>query len=284
MSINSNERFATIEEFWQALNAEPIAEPSVNIVPIAAAAQQVPSTHIVTKRSVTAVPKEAIRSVETRRPRRRRMLFVLLPLLALLALLSGIVFSTNYFRGSSSRQAASATAVPRPPTTTPYSSPTALPTATPKPIPSPTTASTATAQPTTPPTAQPTSQPTTAPAGLPVLGKTYNGQVTNTFVKPNETAPIQLNNIVQNNGAITSGYLYVQPGYGLEGSGNFTGSVSTNQTIQFKVQETGILPLLFTGTIRADRSMTGSYCAANPDNTCNYSQGYGNWSVNPPSA
>ncbi len=275
MRIDSSERFATVEEFWQALNAEPIAEPSVNIVPIVASAQQIPTTRIVTKRSVTSTPQETVRSVETRRPRRRRILFVLLPLLALLALLSGIVFSTTYFRGASPRQAASATAISRPPTTTPHSSPTV----TPKPTPSPTTAPTATAQ----PTAQPTSQPTGAPAGFPTLGKTYNGQVTNTFVTPNETAPIQLNNIVQNNGTITSGYLYVQPGYGLQGSGNFTGSVS-NQTIQFKVQETGILPLLFTGTIRADRSMTGSYCAANPDNTCNFSQGHGNWSVNPPSA
>ncbi len=280
MRIDSNERFATVEEFWQALNTEPIAEPSVSIVPVAVSAQKVPATPIVTKRSVTAAPQETIRSLEERRPRRSRILVALLVLLALLALISGIAFSTNFFRGQNSRQAASATAIPRPPVTPPHSSTTVSPTATQKPTPLPTTALTKTAQPTTSPTAQPTN----APVGFPALGKTYNGQVTNTRVIPNEKAPIQLNNIVQNNGSITSGYLFVQPGYGLQGSGNFTGNVSTNKAISFVVQENGILPLLFTGTIMSDRSMTGNYCSMNPDGTCNSVQGRGIWSVTPPSA
>ena len=280
MRIDSNERFATVEEFWQALNAAPIAEPSVSIVPVAVSAQKVPVTPIVTKRSVTPAPKEIVRSVQERRPRRRRIFVALLALLALLALVSGIAFSTNFFRGQNSRQASSATAIPRPPATPPHSSTTVLPTATLKP--SPTTAPTKTVQPTTSPTAQPTSQPTSAPTGFPTLGKTYNGQVTNTFVIPNETANIQLNSIVQNKGTISSGNLYVDTSTGLQGSGPFTGSVTPN-TIQFTVQERGIDSLFFSGTIRVDRSMYGTYYAIKSDGSRDYSQGNGIWSVNPPS-
>jgi serine/threonine protein kinase len=279
MRIDSNERFATVGEFWQALNTEPIAEPSVSIVPVAASAQKVPVTPIVTKRSVTVVPQETIRSLEERRPRRNRILVALLVLLALLALISGIAFSTNFFRGSYSKQAASATTIPRPPATPSHSSTTVSPTATQKPRPSPTIAPTVTQQPTT----QPTSQPTTAPAGFATLGKTYNGKVTNTFVIPNETANIQLNNIIQNRGSISSGNLYVDTSTGLQGSGPLTGSVTAN-SIQFTVQERGIDSLFFSGTIRADRSMYGTYYSIKPDGSRDYSQGYGTWFVNPPSA
>jgi len=118
----------------------------------------------------------------------------------------------------------------------------------------------------------------------PVLGKTYNGQLTNTFVTPNLTTSIQLSNIVQNNGTITSGYLYINPNTGLAGSGNFTGNVFTNNTISFTVPEYGILPIRFTGTINADRSMNGQYYPVNADGSRNYTQGSGFWSTNPPSA
>lgn len=277
MRIDSNERFATVEEFWQALNAEPIVEPSVTIVPVAPL-QKAPATFPVSMRT-TATRPGVLRSVEANGTRRRRILPILFALLALLVLISGVVFGTNTFKGQYIGQNVPATATQRPIATATSTTPAATATKT-QPTPSPTTAPTVTPQ----PTAQPTTQPTIVSATYPTLGKTYNGQVTNTFVSPNETAPIQLNSIVQNNGNITSGYLYVQPGNGLQGSGNFTGSVSTNHTIQFKVQESGILPLLFTGTIAADRSMSGRYCAANPDNSCNPAQGHGTWSVNPPSA
>jgi len=273
MRINSNERFATVEEFWQALNAEPIAEPSVTIVPIAPI-QKAPATSLVSMRTVATRP-EVPRPVETGGTRRRRILPILFALLALLALIAGVVFGTNIFNMQYFGQSVPTTATQRPIATASQTA-----TATKTQTPSPTAVPTKTPQ----PTVQSTTQPTIVSATYPILGKTYNGQVTNMFVSKPETAPIQLKSIVQNNGTITSGYLYVQPNHGLEGSGNFTGSVSTNQTIQFKVQESGILPLLFTGTIAADKSMEGKYCAANPDNSCNPTQGYGSWFVNAPSA
>ena len=274
MAINSNDRFATVEEFWQALSAQPIAEPSVSIVPVASSkrVEDIPTRLI--KPTQNIAPYAAVsRLVETKQERRRRrVLPALLALLALLALAIGVIFGTGLFKGLALGQATYSTATPKPKTTTAHTTPAVTPTA--KPTLTPTSV---------PPTS--TSVPTTAPAAVyPRLSSAYSGQVTNTFVTPNESAPIELRNIVQNNGTISSGYFYVTPGYGLQGSGNFTGTVLTNRTIQFTVQETAILPLFFTGRVGANGAMSGIYYAVNPDGSRNYTQGNGTWYINPPSA
>jgi len=284
MAINSNDRFATVEEFWQVLNAQPIVEPSVSIVPITSSKRvEDISTKLITPKRSIAPYAVVSRSVEmTREGRRRRVLPVLLALLVLLALATGVTFGTGLFKGLPFGQATHGVATPKPKATVAHTTLAVTPTPTTKPTAQPTAAPTVT-MPTA--TAGTTPQPTQAPPSVyPILGKTYTGQVTNTFVTPNESAPIELRDIVQNNGTISSGYFYVTPGYGLQGSGNFTGTVSTNRTIQFTVQETGILPLFFTGTIGANGAMSGSYYAANPDSSRNYTQGNGTWYTNPPSA
>ncbi len=287
LRISSNERFATVEEFWQAVNALPIAEPSVAFVPVASKAQ----VQVVAKKSLSATGRavplvEVSRSIEAIRTRRRRVFPLVLALIALFATATGVAFGANLFRSqripTSSVQHPKATALstssaaPTKPTVT------IVATATTRATIAPTTAP-ATAGPTLPPS-KPTTGVPPAPVGYPVLGRTYNGQLTNTFVTPNITTGIQLSNIVQNNGTITSGYLYINPTTGLSGSGNVTGNVFTNNTINFTVPENGILPIFFTGTINPDRSMSGQYYPINPDNSRNYTQGSGVWFTNPPSA
>lgn len=298
--LNSSERFPTVEEFWQALSAQAavvdvvnvehgassIAAPSVAIVPVASAKKSLASVGHATPPSV-----EVVRSAEAARKRRRNVFPIVFALIVLFATLSGVVLDTNVLKGQQVTHAAptntqqlKATVTVPAVTTTRAAKPTVAATAT--------TAAVATTVSTIVPVRStvgttPPANPTVAPpvtSTYPVLGKTYNGQLTNTFVTPNLTTSIQLTNIVQNNGTITSGYLYINPNTGLAGSGNFTGNVFTNNTISFTVPEYGILPIRFTGTINADRSMNGQYYPVNADGSRNYTQGSGFWSTNPPAA
>ena len=286
MAINSNERFATVEEFRQALNAQPVVQPSVTIVPVATSkrVEDIPTKIFPPTRNIPSYATLAHSTEVARERRRRGVLPALFALLALLALIAGVVFGTGWFKGQHFGQTVSVTATTNPKQTATHT--TSVVTATPTMNP--------TATPTTNPTAVPTTVPPTATAGTiqqptqalsvyPTLGKTYGGQLTNKLVTPNESAPITISNVAQNNANI-SGHLDIAPGHDLLGSGNFTGTVSTNKTIQFTVQETAILPLLFTGTIGADGSMSGIYYASNPDGSPNNTQGHGTWSTNPPSS
>ncbi len=286
MAINSNERFATVEEFRQALNAEPVAQPSVSIVPIAASkrVEDIPTKIFPPTRNIPSYAMLAHSTEVAPERRRRGVLPALFALLALLALIAGVVFGTGWFKGQHFGQTVSVTATTNPKqtathttsvvTATPTTKPTAVPTTNPTTVPTivPPTATAGTIQ-----------QPTQALPVYPTLGKTYGGQLTNKLVTPNESAPITISNVAQNNANI-SGHLDIAPGHDLLGSGNFTGTVSTNNTIQFTVQETAILPLLFTGTIGVDGSMSGIYYASNPDGSPNNTQGHGTWSTNPPSS
>ena len=158
MAINSNERFATVEEFQQALNAQPVAEPSVTIVPVGAAkrVEDMPTKVFPPTRNIAPYATIA-KSTEVARERRRGVLPALLALLALLALIVGVTFGTAWFRGLPFEQATgvTATAQPKPtathttsvatatPTTKPTATPTTVrPTATTAPTPSPTQATT----------------------------------------------------------------------------------------------------------------------------------------------
>lgn len=266
MAINSNERFATVEEFWQALNAYPIAEPSVTIIPEVASLQQriedIPTKYISPTGAIAPYPVVS-RAAEASHPRRRGMLSALLALLALLALVVGVTFGTGLFRGLSFGQVPPATATPKP-AVTPTSRPTSTPT-------------------TAPPTATAgTPPPTTVPPVYPVLGKFYGGQVTNTFATPNVSSPITLSSMTQNNANI-SGYLTIQS-TALQGSGYFTGTVSTNRSIYFVVNSyAGHDPLAFSGTIQSNGSMSGTYCGI-ANGSCDPNQGHGTWTTNAPSA
>ena len=274
MAINSNERFATVEEFRQALNAQPIAEPSVTIVPVATSThvEDIPTKVFPPPRNIAPYATIVSSPEVSREKRRRRVLPALFALLALLVLIAGIAFGAGLFKGQYFGQTANVTATTQPKPTATHTKPVATPTT--KPTVAPTTV---------PPTATAgtTPQPSSVPPVYPTLGKTYEGQVTNTVV--NESAPITISSVAQNNASI-SGFLNIASGHDLLGSGNFTGTVSTDNTIQFVVASyAGYDPLAFTGSIQANRSISGTYCGI-VNGKCDYTQGHGTWYTNPPSA
>jgi hypothetical protein len=78
-----------------------------------------------------------------------------------------------------------------------------------------------------------------------------------------------------------SGYFNVNPP--LVGSGNFTGSVNTNEYIQFIVQAyKNNRPLYFWGWVQSNGSLNGDYCSLNKQNQCDPHAGVsGTWNVAP---
>lgn len=278
MAINSKDRFASVEEFWQALNAQPI--------------EAVPPTFLPDKQPVS----EAASLISTSAPTvliskrsggegtgKRRVIGLLLTFLALLALIMGIIFGSMQLSkggiaiGNFAPTATHATSGQTPATATVPS------TATPATA-TPTTGITATAtvhSTATPATATPGSGATgTATSGsttYPHVASTYNGSITDQQVTPNVTTTMNLSNIQQNNGTISGSF---SVGTGLIGNGNFKGSVTPDNNVQFQVDGvSGNLPLFFQGKINADHSMSGTYCSYQNGQCNKGAGGYGTWNV-----
>jgi serine/threonine protein kinase len=278
MAINSDDRFATVEEFWQELNAHYSKEPPppVAAAPVVTYIRYVkdglitPVTPIPADENMpTAAVQRPPRS-EQGRKRRRAGLIVLVLALVLLALSSDILLGTGILptmlvhststptRGVSTQPTVgspAATATHASVTNTPSSSPTTQPT-------------------------QASTSPPTPSSGVPVLETMYSGTIKDQITNPPTTAPMALSQIRQNATTI-SGYFSVSAG--LQGSGNFTGKVTAAKTIQFLVEGVyGHPPLFFFGQIQADGSMTGTYCSYQ-NNACDHTNGFGTWQVTPAS-
>ncbi|GCE12088.1 serine/threonine protein kinase [Tengunoibacter tsumagoiensis] len=283
LSIRSEDRFATVEEFWQALQEKTIERIPLTpaVAPLAFPAQtqkrDLPVTTIITRRATEVIP--------VRRGKQSRMLLILLACLALLALLSGLVWGRGLlFSGMSAPQKGTAVvSAPSPHRTstagtkTPESKPTAIPTSVPTNTPSvePTTV------PTTVPTAVPTAVPTTPPASYPILAGGYGGTINDRYTDPATSVSMALQNVQQQSGTL-SGYLLL--GNGLLGSSNFTGTVGSDNSISFTVPSpgSGLLPLLFQGSVQSDRSISGTYCSYRGQGQCDKSAGgWGDWTVRP---
>src|SRR5205085_10396801 len=86
--------------------------------------------------------------------------------------------------------------------------------------------------------------------------------------------------LTQNAGTIGGN---VSISYPLQGSGPIiSGFVQTNRYMQFVVQGNGLAPLLFTGAVQANGSMSGSYCSIDSTGHCNASVGgQGTWYAGP---
>lgn len=264
MAINSNDRFASVKDFWRALNEHQQWTPA----PIAPLFAPVQHTPLPVAADETVPTVTIYRQTQKARSRRRGGFFLLFLALALLALVIGIAFGTglvpSLFHVAQSGPIAHTTPT-RVITQTPQHTPTATPTTT-----------------STKPTATATTVPTAPPVSpYPGLIPFYNDNIHNT--PANVGAAMSLTQIKQQ-GANFTGYLTIY-GSQLQGSGNFTGTVTTGRSITFLVQSfAGHLPLLFTGKIAADGSMTGNYCSAR-NGQCDYTGGgYGVWSVNAPSS
>ncbi len=88
--------------------------------------------------------------------------------------------------------------------------------------------------------------------------------------------------IQQSGGTISGNFTVDSP---LQGSGPFTGNVTTSDRIQFVVNSNQVpAPLYFWGTVQADGSMQGNYCSLDSTNHCNPNAGgAGNWNAGPAS-
>jgi serine/threonine protein kinase len=272
MAINSNDRFASVEEFWQALNVHPVeneALPAPARVPIPIA-----DLHHVGDHSIAGMSNDP-RAVDYGQKnhlfkRKRAVFIVLCILIAICALLAGSVFGiisnsrheAVKITPSPAQGATTASAAGR--TVEPSAQPRITPTVTSPPVPTPTPA-------------VPT--PTPAAPNYPRLVNSYQGSIIDKFTQPATSSTMSLSQVKQNETNIT-GYLAVGPG--LLGNGDFMGTVSTDNQIQFTVPGyQGLLPLFFQGQIHADGSISGSYCSYQ-SNQCNYGGGgYGDWNVAP---
>jgi eukaryotic-like serine/threonine-protein kinase len=254
MDLEKNERFPTVEDFWQALQPETYRAPVVAVAAIGAATPTVNFN--------AASPLAPERAARPARPYRKGMVIVLL---LLLALVIGFVSALFLLPKPHNQQA-------NVPTATVASRASAT-----------VRAVTATAKPTPPP--QPTSTPKTQPtapsqASFPALTSSYVGSLydDNGGVR----AAMSLQGIAQNGQNIQGTFHVSSP---LSGNGPFTGTVKTSSAIQFIVHSSdasAASPLLFTGQIQQNGNMSGQYCSLDASGQCSpASGGYGSWSVQP---
>ena len=269
LAITSNDRFSTVDEFWQAIQEVNLTDalvlstaPSDTTEKSPTLGSQAPEEASGTEVTTVVYPIQAAndRLYLARSGRKQRSVswLSIVVLLVLLLLVGSLVFAASIFaRGQfvplagkttpgASGQKVIATVRPTP---IPTATPTLRPTATPTPI--------STATPT--PTAIPTPVPVLT---YPQLQNHYHGSISNQSTSPQTNTSMDLSNIQQStNAASIRGYFTVGPE--LLGNGNFTGFVTQKNYIQFQVDSyNGLSPLLFIGTIQADNSMQGTYCSA----------------------
>ena len=123
-----------------------------------------------------------------------------------------------------------------------------------------------------------THTPSSASSHYPTVAGRYHGTIQNTTagITTWMSLSIQQN---QDQGNI-SGDFTVGPE--LEGSGSFTGTVDTAKHIQFTVHRyKKNAPLFFEGTVRADGSMQGTYCSLQGDHCSSQAGASGLWNVTP---
>ena len=76
----------------------------------------------------------------------------------------------------------------------------------------------------------------------------------------------------------------VAVGAGLLSGSTFSGAVTSDRKIQFTVPGVnGLAPLLFTGQVQTDDSLSGTYCSYRGNTICDHSLGgWGDWHTSPP--
>jgi serine/threonine protein kinase len=254
MAIDGNDRFATVEDFWQALNAEPLAQPLPEPVVLPKPLAQ-PRAATVTRGGPPFADATTV-SVRKQPAGRRRRIGALL--LLLLALLIGGVAAALLLPPLVGHHSNESTSTP---TSIIKHTSTPSPASSPSPSPSP--------------GQTPSPSPDPSP-GYPNVAGTYNGRVVDVLTNPPTSAPMSL--FIQQNQGTISGNVTISPP--LLGSNSFTGSVTNKYNIQFLVQGShGNAPLFFTGTVQQNGIMSGDYCSYKNNHCDNKAGGYGTWSV-----
>ena len=276
MAVNSSDRFATVQEFWEALQAhineeqEPDPEnlgPSGNLSSTTTVADLLYPPNVAS--AVAEMPSSASGKVwKGPHPRKKagvQPLLVGLVVLILIALSSGVAMgSLGIWSGTKHARLlpASSLMVPKSQASTPPVIPT----------------------PDTPP-------PAITDNNL-SLALSYTGTIHSTL--RNMDATLSLWQIRQDESQI-SGYYTVKEVsannsyYAMQSSfidsGYFTGKMTTNNKIRFLIPSNdSSLPLFFKGQFQSDGSISGTYCSYR-HHQCDYSSGdYGSWNVTPQAA
>ncbi len=271
MAINSSDRFATVEEFWQALEPASIEEEEPLLPPIVESvlvANESDSRDVLTPPVVPDVEElvlnetPKVRIHRTRRP---------VPFVFLLIILMSVGLLTWALFGLGGLSRSAGTSTPAATSSTQVAKQSTKPTAPPG-------ATSAAHNPTPVPTPPPSPTPA---APYPLLLANYSGGISDQFTNPFTNSTMSLSSI-QQHGSSISGYFSVGPG--LIGNGNFNGNVTNNNEIQFLVPGDGsIAPLFFNGTIQKNGTLSGSYCSQQ-NGQCNQAiGGFGTWNISPTS-
>jgi hypothetical protein len=274
MALASDDRFPTMEAFWSALQPRSFSAltplPVTPVPEVRASEPNKPVALLTTAMTSSNVQGQKLR------PAKRRILLPLVTLLALTALLLGTLFGTSFFSKSKlfpSSASVGTVTTGKHSVSTPIAHPTTPstvhPTSTPVPTP------TAHAIPS--PVAK--QKPTPAPV-YPSVNSQYVGGIHNT--PGNIDGTMTLTNVHQSGPNIGGTMILTN---GLTGTAAFTGTVTSNNALQFVVTPyTQYPPLLFQGHVNTDGSITGTYCSLQ-NNQCDYAAGgYGTWRVLPPSS
>lgn len=312
MAMNSSERFATVEEFWHALQGCPAeqeicelalekaddAKPLASLT-LSSVAPEAPALSLLVTPDST--PVAVIAEGRSRQKPVRKVIFFLLVALVLVGLFSGVIFGAGKLPGleptydvvvitpestpisvtprlqstlvPSRRASPSATASSTAQRTAPSVTPTVKPTIT-------SVTPTPTAQPAgSSPTPITTPLPRSMASGYPVLLSHYHGTISDQFSIPFKETSLDLAQMRQE-GEKVSGYL--SAGSGFIDASSFSGTLAADRSIQFIVPGNSPLhPLFFQGHLQEDGSMLGTYCRLQGTH-CNFFAGeYGNWKVMP---
>jgi serine/threonine protein kinase len=300
LSMNSNDRFASIEEFWQALNAHPTWRQLT--APVITQSTSLPQSVVPVSRKPIETPAPSTVTIHKQKKKRKSHLLFLVLSLLLIMLAAGVGF-LSYVTGRPNARSFAPTAhtnstittIASLPTVTTY--PTHIVTSTPHPKVKPTSPSRPVIGPTVPvvPTAAPTMRPTPPPTKTPAPHPSPRPTPSPTPVPYPNVAGNYTGTIFDQTANITTGMsLYIQQKSGqgnisgyftvnppLVGSGNFTGTVNTGKYMQFTVQSYhGNAPLYFWGWVQQDSSLKGDYCSLNSKSQCDPSVGAsGTWNV-----
>jgi serine/threonine protein kinase len=258
LSINRNHRFSTVEEFWQALTLQPTQRESpVHTVVPSAPAHPV----VIGRRPVEHGTRAALRK-QPPAPLSRNLgiLPILLLVLGLLiGLGAGMAFS-SHIGGNQSPRSALPISASQSKATAP------LPTS----IPRPTVAVTgSTPAPASPPLAL---------SGYPQLAGWYEGSIYDIPAKV--TVKVSITSIQQDHGNIRGSFTVDS---NLHAHGLFSGTLDTSQHVRLTaMDDANHVPILFSGAIRSDGTIGGSFCSLDGSGQCTGQ--YGVWSVTPGSS
>jgi len=235
MSLNIMQRFATAQEFWQALQGEPEKPPKFTSKTASPSAYEVSGT----TGKASPHPPHVMQA-----PDRRARKSFFLPIILVVLLVVGI--GVSYLGFTVFRAMQGVTPTPNHSVGT-----------TPAPIPHPTVIAT-----------QPPNSKT-----YPRLATAYQGEIGD--LKDNQTSPMTLTGISQNNGQISGTFNAI----GLRET--FNGFLDTPNQITFFVASSDHGEFSFTGTVQSDGRLEGQFWAIDQSGNSIPNGIFGVWSVDP---